>query len=258
MSKKKKKKEINYKKTTKKKSNSLGFGFFVVPLIILIFLYAFIFSVTEDWKCFYISPVLKNYEPLEKTDESDKKLENYFSDEAGLFHDDVNHDVVNDSAKYFYEKTGVKIYLYSIGLAEDGNGGHIYPTNKEMQKTCEKVCNELSPEGIDMVVLFLSTPEGYISCTYATDEVRNNYGKKCENIVEQYLLYNFNVVGEYDALFRETYRSSADRLMGGFTHPSAMVKENLRFVILFVLTLIIVGSSVIFYNYMGKKNKSIS
>ncbi|MBE6648063.1 MAG: hypothetical protein E7614_00910 [Ruminococcaceae bacterium] len=253
MGKRKKKSEISNKKVLKKRTNPLGIGFFVIPLIVLIFLYAIIISATEDWKCFYISPVFKNYEPLDKNDSADKELESFFTDEAGLFYDEERFSLINDSAKYFYEKTGVKIYLYTVGVSEDGKGGYLYPSDEEMKETCENVCKELSPEGIDLVVLFLSTPEGYRSCTYATDEVRNNFGKKCEKIIEQYLVYNFNVVGEYDELFWATYRNSADRLMGGFTSPLSMLKENLRVVILSVLTLIIVCSSIVFYIFMGKK-----
>lgn len=235
----------------KKNENSLGIGFFVVPLIILAFLFALIFSLMEDGVYIYISPVIKNYEPLEKTE--DEPIDNYFIDEIGLFYDEERHYLVNDSVEYLYDKTGVKVFVWGIPASIDEEGNQIFPTDEEAEQTCKATINSLSKHGIDLVILYIPTDVGYVTHTYATDEVRDVYGNKLEKLLEQYLDYNFHVVGEYDELFYYSYRQTADRIMGGFTSPLAVIKENLRFFILSSSTLVVIISSLIFYKRFERR-----
>ncbi len=241
--------KVNYKKKNIKAKNSLGPAFFVIPIILLIFIFAIVFSVTEDGVYFYISPVFQRHSALEKTE--DAYLENYFSDEVGFFEED-RYRIINESAEYFYDKTGIKIFLYTAPALKDENDKFIYPTDKEAKQSCADICKEFSAEGIDLVIMFMPTPTGFKSWTYATDEVRDEFGKKCERILEQKLVRNFNIVGEYDELFWYSYRESADRLMGGITSPWNIIIENLRFFILAGITIAVVSASVVFYKKVGK------
>ena len=247
--------QYRYKaKNNVSKNNPLGIGFFIIPIIILLFSYAFIIEVMEEGDYFYISPVFKNYEPLKKNE--DVKMEDYFIDECGVFYEEDRHYLVNDSAEYFYEKTGVRVFVYAAPVEDNGKGSYKLPTDEEAYKTCEDVCKELSAEGIDLVVLYIPTPVGFETWTYATDEVRNVYGKKCERLIEQYLVHYFHVVGDHDELFQKSYMSAADRLMGGLTSPLCLIKENLRIVILALVTIAVVGASMGIYFAVGKKYKN--
>ena len=49
--------QYRYKaKNNVSKNNPLGIGFFIIPIIILLFSYAFIIEVMEEGDYFYISP----------------------------------------------------------------------------------------------------------------------------------------------------------------------------------------------------------
>ncbi len=245
-----KKKNTTVKRNIKKQ-NPLGYGFFVVPLIIIVFLYAFIIVIMEDKEYHYISPVFKNYQALEKTE--DKKLDNYFTDEIGVFYDEERHYLINESSNYFYDKTGVRLYAKTIQSYIDENTKVEDVFEENGEQLCKEIYDSFSDNGVDMVVLFVQCRGGFVTYTYATDEVKSVYGDKLERILEQYMVYYYNVVGEFDELFYYSYRSTADRIMGGFTSPLDLIKENLRVVILFVVAVSVIGASIIFYRKMGKK-----
>ncbi len=242
--------KVNQRKKNIKQKNSLGPAFFVIPAVLLIFIYAIIFSITEDGIYFYISPVFQRHAPIEKT--NDAYLENYFSDEVGFFEEE-RYRIINESAEYFYDKTGIKIFLYTVPAMKDENDKFVYPTDEEAEKSCADICKEFSAEGIDLVIMFMPTQTGFKSWTYATNEVRGEFGSKCERVLEQKLVRNFHIVGEYDELFWYSYRESADRLMGGITSPLVIINENLRFFILFGITVGVIYASVVFYRKIGKK-----
>ncbi len=258
MGKTKNKKQYSEKKKRDSGKHPLGFGFFIIPLIILLFAFAIILSVFEDGVYIpnddvdvYISPVLKTYDPVEKTDA--KEMENYFVDEAGLFDDETRYYLVNDSAMYFYEKTGVRPFIYTMSPSEDDEGNILYPTDDEANEICKGVCNELSPEGINYVILFMPATDGYRMWTYVTDDVYDAFGNKLEHIFEQYTYHYFNVVGYHDDLFYSTYRATADRLMSGPISPITLIKENLKISLLTCITLATVLISVAIYVSVGKK-----
>jgi hypothetical protein len=84
--------------------------------------------------------------------------------------------------------------------------------------------------------------------------VRAAYGKKLEKITKQYLMYNFNTVNDYGSLFERSYHLATERILGGFTSPISIIKENLKIFVLGTLTIIVLVSSLIFYKKVGNKN----
>lgn len=252
----KKKKQSYSDNNMKKKTNSLGIGFFVIPLIILFFLFALIITLLEDKEYIYISPVFKNYQPLEKSE--DEKIENYFNDEIGLFYDEERHYLINDSVEYLYDKTGVKVFIWGFSPEINSNGKYIPPSEEDAQKLCKEALESLTKYGIDLVLIYVPTNSGFETHSCSTNEVEDNYGQKFEKILCQYLNYNFHDAGEikiedYDVMFYYSLRQTADRIMGGVTSPLALIKENLRFFILLTVTLVVVVSSLIFYKRFERK-----
>lgn len=249
-----KKKNKNIKKAKSKSTssnNSLGLAFFVIPLIIAIFINAIIYSLMDKNAYFYISPVFKNYKTVEKT--KYKKLDNYFIDEVNLFEDDRYYSRVNHGSDYLYEKTGVRVFFYGKFLESDSNQNLIIPTEEEGEKVCQELCNSMSENGVNLVIMYAETNEGFETYTYATEEVRDVFGTKLEKILQQYLVYNFHVVGTYYQLVADSYISTADRIMGGFTSPLDVINENLRVVVISCVTIIIFTVSIIFYRRFDKK-----
>ena len=252
MSKKNRKKENKKNLKISKNENPLGYGFFVIPLILLIFAFALALSIMQDEAYIYVSPIFKNYKPLEKS-QDDAPLENYFKDESGLFYDEEWRGRINDSVEYLYEKTGVRVFLLTDYLKEDGKGNLILPTDKEAKEMCKSAYDELNKEGVDVVMLFIPTTLSFEVWTYSSDEVKEEFGSKFERVLKQYIEYNYHVAGEYDDLFIYSYRDTADRIMGGFTSPIKLIGENLRVCILTLITVLILVPSIVIYRRAGKK-----
>lgn len=250
MGKVKKKNNIPKEKSKNASKNSLGFGFFVVPLIILMFAIALIVTIMEDRKYIYVSPVLKNYQAMEKTE--DKPLESYYLDELALFYDEKRYQLINDYAEYLYDKTGVRVFLWTMSV-DDGAGNFNLPSEEEAEQTCKEIQQSLSEYGVDVVLMFTTTDTGFAAFTYATDEVKENFGDKFEKMLKQYLFRNYNTVGEFDDLFIFSYMNLADRLMGGITPPWTLYAENLKVCIIGTVVLVVLIGSVIFYRKVGRK-----
>ncbi len=244
-------KKIKKSKKKNNLNNSLGYGFFVIPLIALVFIYAIVINIMKDSAYFYISPVFKNYQPLEKKERNPMK--NYFSDDEGVIYDLALYEMVNEGAEYMYEKTGVLPFVYIASAEKDESNNDILPSEKEGEQKCKEICEFFSSNGVNMAMLFLSTDTSFKVYTYATDEVRAVYGEKLERITKQYLMYNYHVIGDYGSLFEDSYRMASDRILGGFTSPISIIKENLRFFILVFSTIVVFGVSIVFYIKWNKK-----
>ncbi len=247
----KKKNNISKEKRKETSQNSLGLGFFVIPLVILMFAIALIVTILEDRTYIYVSPALKNYQPMEKTE--DKLLDNYYLDEHELFYDEKRFQLINEYTEYLYDKTGVRVFLWTTSVYE-GDGKYNVPSEEEAEQTCKEIQQSLSEYGIDVVLMFTTTDTGFASFTYATDEVKETFGDEFEKMLKQYLVRNYNTVGEYDDLFIFSYKNLADRLMGGITSPLTLYVENLKVCIIGTVVLVVLIVSVIFYKKVGRKS----
>ena len=187
-------------------SGCLGFGGWIVLIILLIFLFIISastrFGRTDD----SITVSTTNREPLAAgiCVESDE----WYDDRAGWISSGA---VLIDGLKTFYKETGVQPYLI-IAEEIDGKGEEL--TDEEAEAYLQSVYDSLFQDEGHLIFLFLEyEPNAYKEYLYAGHQAAAVIDREAQEIIYDYADYYYVTDLEDDVYFATVFEKAAERIM---------------------------------------------
>lgn len=243
-------------RTSNKKSNNInnkentdGNGtFFVIPIILLCFIYAFIISVM-DGAYANIPMVFGNNEPIDKSLAVDTG--DYYYQSFSLVEDNRLYSIA-DGVEYFYEKTGIRTFVCAV----NGIDGNTDVSEEVAWDFCREIYETEFDDEAHMVFLFIydeNALDEYTLYFYCGEEAAKLIGDFEKKVLSTTVRHQFNLVYDHADLFGETLKFSADRIMDGTTSIFTYLGEHLRATVLVLSTVVVAVPSVVIFMKLKKR-----
>lgn len=150
----------------------------------------------------------KGLAPLEKGIAAET---GYYTDELGWIH---NSSVLEQGMKLFYERTGVRPYLY---LTDKINGKHDFNAN-EAQVFLTQKYDELFDDEAHMILLYVDNGSNYTIWYLAGSQAETVIDYEAASIVKDYVMRYYNSSYDDDTYFSKVFEESSAKIMAEPTH----------------------------------------
>jgi len=162
-------------------------------------------------------------------------IDDYYFDGAGCISTAVAEMELEQSLKYFYQKTGIQPYLY----IEDDLNGDKSPNKDTMDNFLYQKYYELFSDEGHFLILYFEYETGEYNIRYiwgdnAGDWMMEYNNEEAGNILADFIAHYQNPdTYDYADMFSKSFNDAADRIMGGKTKTRAGI--NVVDIIVFVV-----------------------